>query len=149
LNIQEALFFHHGAIDRCLNKELAVVIQVAEHLSNREGLDYLPPGFTGELDESVVRFLESQGKHLSLESLSREREEDIAKAKELYGIILHTGDSGGKPDRKREVSVPHIERVISAPPPSAPPAPIDWWLYALGGIFVLILIVLAGVLFGS
>ena len=91
-SIQEALRYHHGSINDSFNKEIASVVQLAQHICNRHGMDFLPKGSVGELDESVPAFIESQGRGQMLDALSQSISEEIVRAQDMYEMVSSRGE---------------------------------------------------------
>ncbi len=103
--IQYAIRGHHGSIDGCLNKEMATILHLAEYLSNLHGLDYLPMGACEVIDESVLDFIQQQGRMQVFEELESQLADDIKCARSLFDLALQDGDKEPAADTTGGVEV--------------------------------------------
>jgi HD-like signal output (HDOD) protein len=133
LHIREALYYHHGSIEDCVNREMVTVVQVAEFLSNDQDLDYLPRGACGPIHPSVVEFLESQGKAHLLDSLPVRLEAEIQRAHDLYKVILDEGKVS-MTELEEKVRMQELPPIPQIKPASPPNTPVPTWAYFVPGL---------------
>jgi len=88
LMIQEALMYHHGDISECLNRESAALIQLANLICNENEMGYIPEGYWGDADPSVLRFLDSQGKLETYDAFPHSIQKEVDEVKKLYEFVV-------------------------------------------------------------
>ncbi len=133
LMIQEALMFHHGDISDCLNRESATIIQLANLICNENEMGYIPEGFWGDADPSVLRFLDSQRKLETYESFPHSLQKEIDEVKQLYDFVFSGMKGTGQPapaeqPPNRDVSKPSELK----PKPISQPSVSSWTLLVPG-----------------
>lgn len=114
--IQYAIRSHHGSIEGCLNKEMATILHLAEYLSNLHGLDYLPVGACEVIDDSVLDFIQQQGRMQAFEELESQLAEDIKCARSLFDLALKDNEKEPASDPS-----PRIEPTTREMPDRATP----------------------------
>ncbi len=129
--VQEAIFFSHDSIDDCIQKEWASVINLADHLANTFDMACLPTTSKEPVHESVMGFLQRQGKLGLLEALPDSLSKEIESLKELYHMVSD-GVSPAK-ETTREVSQPDATIVPSRTTPSKIETPE--WVRFIPGLF--------------
>ncbi|MCA9436802.1 MAG: HDOD domain-containing protein [Candidatus Omnitrophica bacterium] len=109
--IQEALMHHHGSVSQCFHRESVAIVQMANLICNEHEMTYVPEGFWGDADPSILRFLDSQNKIEIYESLPSSIEEDIEKVKQLYDFVCSGMKSPAEPQPIRKLEEkPTVEK---------------------------------------
>lgn len=134
LLIQEALMYHHGDISDCIHREAATIIQLANLLCNENEMGYIPEGYWGDADPSVLRFLDSQRKLELYETFPHSLENDLRNVRVLYDFVLlgmkEPPKPIGEPARPALESSESTEKKRTSSTPSKVPA----WSYLAPGV---------------
>ncbi|MCG3199741.1 MAG: HDOD domain-containing protein [Candidatus Omnitrophica bacterium] len=113
LGVREAIYYSHGPIEECVQKEWACVVAVADEIANTFGMECLPTSAGTGPDPTILEFLERQGKLRLYENLPGALEKDIERVQGLHSLVSE--------DRAPQMEDSRLETVIEehAPQPRA------------------------------